>query len=85
MGTGFGCLEDGAIFIENLIAKDEAEPMPSRFPGSVHNAPAGNVAMDLGARGMNFTPTAGEMRALGLDPSTVQGSTFQRGKGCGNC
>jgi general secretion pathway protein E/type IV pilus assembly protein PilB len=32
-----------------------------------------------------YTPSDGEMRALGLDTSTLQGSTFQRGKGCGNC
>jgi general secretion pathway protein E/type IV pilus assembly protein PilB len=32
-----------------------------------------------------YTPTDGEMRTLGLDASTLQGSTFQRGKGCGNC
>jgi 3-oxoacyl-(acyl-carrier-protein) synthase len=61
LGTGFGCLGEGAVFIENLIAKDEAEPMPARFPGSVHNAPSGQVAMDLGARGLNSAPTAGEI------------------------
>ncbi len=59
MGTGFGCLAEGAAFIENYVGKDEAEPMPSRFPGSVHNAPAGQIAMDLGARGLNSAPTAG--------------------------
>jgi hypothetical protein len=61
MGTGFGCLEEGAIFIENLFSKDEREPMPSRFSNSVHNAPAAQIAIDLGARAMNFTPTAGEI------------------------
>jgi 3-oxoacyl-[acyl-carrier-protein] synthase-1/3-oxoacyl-[acyl-carrier-protein] synthase II len=61
MGTGFGCLDEGAVFIENLIAKDEREPMPSRFSNSVHNAPAAQIAIDLGARGLNFAPTAGEI------------------------
>ncbi|HEU0008642.1 MAG TPA: beta-ketoacyl synthase chain length factor, partial [Verrucomicrobiae bacterium] len=61
MGTGFGCLEEGAVFIENLISQDEREPMPSRFPGSVHNAPASQIAIDLGARGLNSAPTAGEI------------------------
>jgi hypothetical protein len=60
-GTGFGCLEEGAAFIENLISKDEREPMPSRFSGSVHNAPAGQVAIDLAARGLNSAPTAEEI------------------------
>ena len=32
-----------------------------------------------------YTPTDGEMRTLGLDATTLQGSTFQRGKGCSNC
>jgi 3-oxoacyl-(acyl-carrier-protein) synthase len=61
MGTGFGCLDEGAMFIENLISKDEREPMPSRFSGSVHNAIAGQIAIDLVARGLNFAPTAGEI------------------------
>ncbi len=61
LGTGFGCLEEGAVFIENLITKDEREPMPARFPGSVHNAVAGQIAIDQGARGLNSAPTAGEI------------------------
>jgi hypothetical protein len=61
MGTGMGCLEEGALFIENLIAKDEREPMPARFPGSVHNAPAAQVAIDQQARGLNSAPTMGEI------------------------
>jgi 3-oxoacyl-(acyl-carrier-protein) synthase len=61
MGTGFGCLDEGAVFIENMISKDEREPMPSRFSGSVHNAPAAQIAIDLVARGLNSAPTAGEI------------------------
>lgn len=61
LGTGFGSLDEGAIFLENLIAKNEAEPMPTRFPGSVHNAPAGQVAIDLAAHGLNSAPTADEI------------------------
>jgi 3-oxoacyl-(acyl-carrier-protein) synthase len=61
LGTGFGCLEEGAVFIETLIAKDEREPMPARFPGSVHNAVAGQIAIDQSARGLNSAPTAGEI------------------------
>lgn len=61
MGTGMGCLEDGAVFIENLISKDENEPMPARFPGSVHNAPAAQMAIDQQARGPNSAPTMGEI------------------------
>jgi hypothetical protein len=61
IGTGLGCVDEGAVFLENMIAKDEAEPMPTRFPGSVHNAPAGQVAIDLGAQGLNSAPTMGEI------------------------
>ncbi|MBI3881407.1 MAG: beta-ketoacyl synthase chain length factor [Verrucomicrobia bacterium] len=61
MGTGLGCVEEGAVFLDNLISKDEREPMPSRFPGSVHNAAAGQIAIDLGAHGLNSAPTAGEI------------------------
>lgn len=61
IGTGFGCLDEGAVFIENLVAKDEAEPMPTRFPGSVHNAPSGQIAIDLNACGLNSAPTMGEI------------------------
>jgi 3-oxoacyl-(acyl-carrier-protein) synthase len=61
MGTGMGCLEEGAVFIENLISKDEREPMPARFPGSVHNAPAAQIAIDRQARGLNSAPTMGEI------------------------
>ena len=61
IGTGLGCLEDAGAFIENLVAKDEREPMPARFPNSVHNSPAGQVAIDQSARGMNSAPTVGEI------------------------
>lgn len=61
IGTGLGCMEDAGAFIENLITKDEREPMPSRFPNSVHNSPAGQVAIDQAAHGMNAAPTIGEI------------------------
>jgi hypothetical protein len=61
IGTGLGCLEDAGAFIENLITKDEREPMPSRFPNSVHNSPAGQVAIDQAAQAMNSAPTVGEI------------------------
>src|SRR5712672_1390383 len=32
-----------------------------------------------------YTPTEAEMRTLGVDPNTLQGSNFQKGKGCSNC
>src|SRR5436189_4030020 len=32
-----------------------------------------------------YVPAEAEMKTLGLDASNSQGSTFQKGKGCGNC
>jgi general secretion pathway protein E/type IV pilus assembly protein PilB len=32
-----------------------------------------------------YVPADAEMKTLGLDSSSSQGSTFQKGKGCGNC
>lgn len=61
MATGYGCLEEGAVFIENFISTDERERMPSRFSGSVHNAPAAQIAIDLSARAMNSAPTSSEI------------------------
>ena len=61
IGTGMGCLGAAGMFLENLISKDEQEPMPSMFPAAVHNAAAGAVAMDLQARGMNSAPTSEEI------------------------
>ncbi|MEI6083896.1 MAG: beta-ketoacyl-[acyl-carrier-protein] synthase family protein [Verrucomicrobiota bacterium] len=70
MGTGFGSLGEAAPFIENLIGKDEAEPMPARFINSVHNSPAAQVAMDLGAQALNSAPT---MREISFESALWQG------------
>lgn len=32
-----------------------------------------------------YTPTDAELRALNLDPGSVQGATFKHGKGCSDC
>jgi 3-oxoacyl-(acyl-carrier-protein) synthase len=61
LGTGMGCLEDAETFIENLIQKEEREPMPARFPNSVHNAIASQIAIDQKALGLNSAPTVGEI------------------------
>ena len=61
IGTGMGCLDTAALFIENMITKDEREPMPAQFPNAVHNAIAAQVAIDQGARGLNSAPTCGDI------------------------
>ena len=61
LGTGLGSVDEGSLLLENWIAKAEREPSPARFPGSVHNAPAAQIAIDLGARGLNSAPTAADI------------------------
>jgi hypothetical protein len=61
IGTGMGCMGAAGTFIQNQIALDEREPMPALFPGSVHNAAAGQVAMDQDAQALNSAPTTGEI------------------------
>ncbi len=61
LGSGLGAIDEGSILLENWIVKDEREPMPARFPGSVHNAPAAQIAIEFGARGLNSAPTAADI------------------------
>ncbi|HEX5219709.1 MAG TPA: beta-ketoacyl-[acyl-carrier-protein] synthase family protein [Verrucomicrobiae bacterium] len=61
LGTALGSLDEGSIVLENWIAKDEREPMPARFPGSVHNAAAAQIAIDLAVHGLNSAPTTGSV------------------------
>ena len=61
LGTALGSLDEGSIVLENWIAKDEREPMPARFPGSVHNAAAAQIAIDLAAHSLNSAPTTGSI------------------------
>ena len=61
LGSGLGAIDEGSILLENWIVKDERESMPARFPGSVHNAPAAQIAIEFGARGLNSAPTAADI------------------------
>lgn len=57
IGTELGSLNEAMAFVENLLTKNEAEPLPQRFTNSVHNAPAAQVAIEFGLKGLNSTPT----------------------------
>jgi 3-oxoacyl-(acyl-carrier-protein) synthase len=59
-GTGFGALSETYDFLEKLFESGEKFPSPTDFIGSVHNAPAGQVAMELKATGANVTSTGGD-------------------------
>lgn len=58
-GTAWGSLEDTHGFLQELFATDFKLASPTAFIGSVHNAPAAQVAMSLGARGPNLTTPSG--------------------------
>jgi 3-oxoacyl-[acyl-carrier-protein] synthase-1/3-oxoacyl-[acyl-carrier-protein] synthase II len=56
-GTGWGVLTETHDFLTRLFANQERLSSPMDFAGSVHNAPAGQAALMLGARGANMTLT----------------------------
>ena len=60
LGTGWGALSETADFITRLMESAYQHPSPMAFIGSVHNAPAGQVALLLGARGANLTASGGD-------------------------
>jgi 3-oxoacyl-[acyl-carrier-protein] synthase-1/3-oxoacyl-[acyl-carrier-protein] synthase II len=60
MGTGWGALSETSDFLDRLFATDEQFPSPTDFVGSVHNAAAGQIAMQFGSRGANLTMTGGD-------------------------
>lgn len=59
-GTAWGALSETHDFLEKLYATNEFYTSPIDFVGSVHNAPAGQVAMRSKARGANVAMTGGD-------------------------
>ncbi len=60
MGTGWGALSETYDFLTRLKESDEQFPSPTDFVGSVHNAPASQVAIMFGATGANVTTSGGD-------------------------
>ncbi|HEY6000634.1 MAG TPA: beta-ketoacyl synthase N-terminal-like domain-containing protein [bacterium] len=60
LGTAWGALSETHDFLRRLFETRQRFPSPTDFVGSVHNAPAGQIAMHLGARGANVTTTGGD-------------------------
>lgn len=60
MGTGWGALSETFDFLTRLTASEEKFPSPTDFIGSVHNAPAGQIAILFGATGANITTSGGD-------------------------
>lgn len=59
MGTGWGALSETHDFLKRLEETDEQFPSPTDFIGSVHNAPAGQIALFSGSTGANITCSGG--------------------------
>ena len=60
-GTGAGMVSETRRFIEVTISKREAEPIPSAFTNSVHNAAASAVSLRFGLKGLNSAVSAKEI------------------------
>ena len=60
LGTGWGALSETSDFLTRLFETGEQFPSPTDFVGSVHNAAAGQIAMQFQATGANLTMTGGD-------------------------
>ena len=60
LGTAWGALSETHDFLLGLSESRQQFPSPTDFIGSVHNAPAGQIAMLLGAKGANVTTSGGD-------------------------
>lgn len=60
-GTGMGMCAETARFIENTIIKSEAEPLPTAFTNSVHNAMSSAIAVQKNFKALNSAVTAKEV------------------------
>ncbi len=59
-GSGWGGLSETYDFLSRLFSTDERFTSPIDFIGSVHNAPAGQVAIHFQATGPNLTLSDGD-------------------------
>ncbi len=60
LGTGWGALTETYDFLTRLSDSEDQFPSPTDFVGSVHNGPAGQAAIMLGATGANLTVSGGD-------------------------
>lgn len=60
LGTSWGALSETHDFLKQLFETDGRFASPTDFIGSVHNAPAGRVAIHFKATGPNLTTTGGD-------------------------
>jgi 3-oxoacyl-[acyl-carrier-protein] synthase-1/3-oxoacyl-[acyl-carrier-protein] synthase II len=79
-GTGWGALSETHGFLESLFESGERFPSPTDFVGSVHNSPAGQAAIMLGADGPNVTATGGD---CSFEQALLAACLLEKGKGRG--
>jgi 3-oxoacyl-[acyl-carrier-protein] synthase-1/3-oxoacyl-[acyl-carrier-protein] synthase II len=60
LGTGWGALSETYDFLTRVFETRGQFPSPTDFVGSVHNAPAGQIAMHFQSTGANITTTGGD-------------------------
>jgi 3-oxoacyl-[acyl-carrier-protein] synthase-1/3-oxoacyl-[acyl-carrier-protein] synthase II len=60
VGTGWGALSETYDFLTGLFETGGRFPSPTDFVGSVHNAPAGQVALHFHSTGPNVTTSGGD-------------------------
>jgi 3-oxoacyl-[acyl-carrier-protein] synthase-1/3-oxoacyl-[acyl-carrier-protein] synthase II len=60
LGTGWGALSETHDFLSRLFKSDFQFPSPTDFIGSVHNAPAGQIAQLFDIKGANVTTSGGD-------------------------
>jgi 3-oxoacyl-(acyl-carrier-protein) synthase len=54
-GTGMGCVRDSEKFVRGIIDNNEQFLTPTSFIQSTHNTVGGQIALELGCKGYNFT------------------------------
>jgi 3-oxoacyl-[acyl-carrier-protein] synthase-1/3-oxoacyl-[acyl-carrier-protein] synthase II len=82
VGTGWGPLSETYDFLTGLFETGGQFPSPTDFVGSVHNAPAGQVALHFQSTGPNITTSGGDhsfeqaLLAAHLLRGSGEGSSF---------
>ena len=54
-GTGMGCVRDSEKFVSAIIDNNEQYLTPTSFIQSTHNTVGGQIALEIGCKGYNFT------------------------------
>ncbi len=78
-GTAWGSLDDTYDYVIKLSASGDRFGSPADFVGSVHNGPAAQLAIALGAPGPNITCSSGDRS---FEHAVLAASLLDRGVRC---